>query len=213
MTELAGKTCTPCRGGVPPLEAADAERYLEDVPDWQLKDDAKRIERTFWFKDFKQALAFVDRVGALAEDEGHHPDVTFGWGYATISLHTHKIKGLHENDFIMAAKFDRVGARAAGLNGAARAGLTRALRLRRKPAHGALADHRDRRRRGLGHGAGPGRGARRARRGALGARPGGGPHDRRAPGQSAPSGGRRRSSPRSARAAIWSRPWRPTSCC
>jgi 4a-hydroxytetrahydrobiopterin dehydratase len=109
MTELAGKTCTPCRGGVPPLEAADAERYLEDVPDWQLKDDAKRIERTFWFKDFKQALAFVDRVGALAEDEGHHPDVTFGWGYATISLHTHKIKGLHENDFIMAAKFDRVG--------------------------------------------------------------------------------------------------------
>ena len=73
MTELAGKTCTPCRGGVPPLEAADAERYLEDVPDWQLKDDAKRIERTFWFKNFKQALAFVDRVGALAEDEAITP--------------------------------------------------------------------------------------------------------------------------------------------
>ena len=109
MTELAGKTCTPCRGGVPPLEAADAERYLENVPDWQLKDDAKRIERTFWFKDFKQALAFVDRVGALAEDEGHHPDITFGWGYATVSLHTHKIKGLHENDFIMAAKIERAG--------------------------------------------------------------------------------------------------------
>ena len=110
MTELAGKTCTPCRGGVPPLEEADAERYLRDVPDWQLKEDAKRIERTFWFKNFKQALAFVDRVGALAEEEGHHPDITFGWGYATISLHTHKIKGLHENDFIMAAKIDRLPA-------------------------------------------------------------------------------------------------------
>jgi 4a-hydroxytetrahydrobiopterin dehydratase len=108
MTELAGKTCTPCRGGVPPLEEADAERYLRDVPDWQLKDDAKRIERTFWFKNFKQALAFVDRVGTLAEEEGHHPDITFGWGYATVALHTHKIKGLHENDFIMAAKINRL---------------------------------------------------------------------------------------------------------
>jgi len=108
MTELAAKTCTPCRGGVPPLGPEEAEAYLRKAADWQLRDDGKRIERTYWFKNFKQALEFVDRVGALAEDEGHHPDITFGWGYATISLHTHKIKGLHENDFIMAAKINRL---------------------------------------------------------------------------------------------------------
>jgi 4a-hydroxytetrahydrobiopterin dehydratase len=110
MTELAAKTCTPCRGGVPPLRPEEAEAYLRQAADWQLRDGGKRIERTYWFKNFKQALAFVDRVGALAEDEGHHPDITFGWGYATISLHTHKIKGLHENDFIMAAKINRLSA-------------------------------------------------------------------------------------------------------
>jgi len=108
MTELAAKTCTPCRGGVPPLSRAEAEAYLQDAPEWRLEDDGRRIERTLWFKNFKQSLAFVDAVGELAESEGHHPDITFGWGYATISLHTHKIKGLHENDFIMAAKIDRL---------------------------------------------------------------------------------------------------------
>jgi len=108
MTELAAKTCTPCRGGVPPLGPEEAEAYLGEAEGWQLRDDGKRIERTYRFKNFKQALEFVDRVGALAEAEGHHPDITFGWGYATISLHTHKIKGLHENDFIMAAKINRL---------------------------------------------------------------------------------------------------------
>ena len=109
MTELAAKTCTPCRGGVPPLGPDEAAAYLREASGWQLRDDAKRIERTYRFKNFRQALEFVDRVGALAEDEGHHPDITFGWGYATISLYTHKIKGLHENDFIMAAKIERAG--------------------------------------------------------------------------------------------------------
>jgi len=108
MTELAAKTCTPCRGGVAPLGPEEAEAYLREAEGWQLRDDGKRIERTYRFKNFKQALEFVDRVGALAEAEGHHPDITFGWGYATISLHTHKIKGLHENDFIMAAKINRL---------------------------------------------------------------------------------------------------------
>jgi 4a-hydroxytetrahydrobiopterin dehydratase len=106
MTELTAKTCTPCRGGIPPLTEAEARSYLEDVPGWDLVDQAKRIERRFQFRNFQQALAFAGRVGALAEDEGHHPDVCFGWGYATVSLRTHKIKGLHENDFIMAAKID-----------------------------------------------------------------------------------------------------------
>jgi 4a-hydroxytetrahydrobiopterin dehydratase len=71
-------------------------------------DDARRIERTFRFRDFREALTFVQNVGELAESEGHHPDVSFGWGYATVSLRTKKIKGLHENDFIMAAKIDRL---------------------------------------------------------------------------------------------------------
>jgi 4a-hydroxytetrahydrobiopterin dehydratase len=108
MTELAAKTCVPCRGSVPPMPKAEAERYLREAPGWALVDDGRRIERKFTFKNFKAALAFVNQVGALAEDEGHHPDVTFGWGHATISLHTHKINGLHENDFIMAAKINRL---------------------------------------------------------------------------------------------------------
>jgi 4a-hydroxytetrahydrobiopterin dehydratase len=104
MTTLAGKTCTPCRGGVPPLARADAERLLGDTPGWSLDADATKIERRFRFDDFAGALAFVDKVGAVSEEEGHHPDIAFGWGYCTVVFYTHKIKGLHENDFIMAAK-------------------------------------------------------------------------------------------------------------
>ena len=109
MTEaLATKTCTPCRGGIPPLTRDEAERFHKEAPDWSLLDDAHRIERSFRFGDFRQALDFVAKVGELAETEGHHPDINFGWGYATVSLQTKKIKGLHENDFIMAAKLDRI---------------------------------------------------------------------------------------------------------
>jgi 4a-hydroxytetrahydrobiopterin dehydratase len=109
---LAHRSCTPCRGGVPPLTLEEAERLRAEAPEWQLLDDAHRIERGFSFKNFREALTFVERVGALAEAEGHHPDLSFGWGYATVSLRTKKIKGLHENDFIMAAKIDRLGAAA-----------------------------------------------------------------------------------------------------
>jgi 4a-hydroxytetrahydrobiopterin dehydratase len=108
MTELAAKTCVPCRGGVPPMARTEAERYLREAPGWALRDEDTRIERTFKLKNFKEALVLVNRIGALAEDEGHHPEITFGWGYVTVSLHTHKIKGLHENDFIMAAKINRL---------------------------------------------------------------------------------------------------------
>jgi 4a-hydroxytetrahydrobiopterin dehydratase len=111
MTDmLAGKACTPCRGGVPPLNRDEAARYLSQVPDWELQDDGHRIQRTWRFKSFREALAFVQEVGELAEAEGHHPEICFGWGQATVSLQTKKIKGLHENDFIMAAKIDRVAA-------------------------------------------------------------------------------------------------------
>src|SRR6266545_4215208 len=89
---LAEKTCAPCRGGIPPLT----------------RDEANRIERTFRFHNFRDSLGFVQKVGDLAETEGHHPDISFGWGYATGPLSTKKIKGLHENDFIMASKIDRM---------------------------------------------------------------------------------------------------------
>ena len=109
MTEtLAGKKCTPCRGGIPPLKHEEAERFQSQTPNWQLHDDNHRIERTFRFRNFQEALGFVRNVGDLAEAESHHPDISFGWGYATISLRTKKIKGLHENDFIMASKIDRM---------------------------------------------------------------------------------------------------------
>ena len=105
---LAEKTCTPCRGGVPPLTPAEVERFHLQAPKWELVDEARRIERKFRLGNFRDALTFVQRVGEIAEAEGHHPDICFGWGYATVSLRTKKIKGLHENDFIMATKIDRL---------------------------------------------------------------------------------------------------------
>ncbi len=100
----AKRSCVSCRGDVPPMPAGEARRRLEGVPGWELRDDATRIERTFRFKDFAGAMAWADKVGALAEEEGHHPDIRLGWGYCTVSFRTHKIGGLPENDFIMAAK-------------------------------------------------------------------------------------------------------------
>ncbi len=102
--DLLSKTCTPCRGGVPPLTKAEAEVYLEKAPGWTLADDGRRIERSFKFENFKEAMDFVAKIGKLSESEGHHPDISFGWGWARVSWQTKKIKGLHENDFIMAAK-------------------------------------------------------------------------------------------------------------
>ena len=117
MTEaLASKTCTPCRGGIPPLTREQAELFHEQAPDWQLAEEAHRIERSFRFRNFREALTFVREIGELAEVEGHHPNISFGWGNATVSLQTKKtkkIKGLHENDFIMATKIDRIFARTA----------------------------------------------------------------------------------------------------
>ena len=114
---LLEKVCTPCRGGVPPLAREEAERYLGQVRAWELLDDARRIRRAYRFRDFREALAFVRGVGALAEAEGHHPEVCFGWGHATVSLQTRKIKGLHENDFILTAKIDRLAAGGASPRG------------------------------------------------------------------------------------------------
>lgn len=101
---LSQKTCTPCRGGMPPLTLGEAESLLAQAPGWRLLEQGTRLERRFQFKNFAEAQAFVNQVGDLAEREGHHPDLAFGWGYANILFFTHKIDGLHENDFIMAAK-------------------------------------------------------------------------------------------------------------
>jgi 4a-hydroxytetrahydrobiopterin dehydratase len=115
--ELLAKVCTPCRGGTPPLSRAEAESYLARVPGWVLADDGRRIERSLQFKNFKDAMDFVARIGALAESEGHHPDVSFGWGWAKVSWQTKKIKGLHENDFIMAAKTNELRGAASAADG------------------------------------------------------------------------------------------------
>ena len=114
MTEaLASKTCTPCRGAIPPLPREQAEFFHAQAPDWQLLEETHRIERSFRFRNFREALTFVEQGGKLAEAEGHHPNISFGWGNVTVSLQTKKIHGLHENDFIMATKIDRIFARAA----------------------------------------------------------------------------------------------------
>jgi 4a-hydroxytetrahydrobiopterin dehydratase len=107
MSSLAAKTCVPCRGGVPSLKGQDLAALHKQVPQWQVVDD-HHISRQFKFPDFKQAIAFVNRVGELAEEQGHHPDILLAWGKAEITLWTHKIDGLTESDFIMAAKVDQV---------------------------------------------------------------------------------------------------------
>lgn len=101
---LSEKSCVPCRGGVPPLSQKEAQSFLAQTPGWSLANEGQRLERRFEFKNFKAALEFVNRVGEVAEQEGHHPDICFGWGYANVVFYTHKIGGLHENDFVMAAK-------------------------------------------------------------------------------------------------------------
>ena len=114
MTEaLVSKTCTPCRGGMPPLTRKEAELFQPQTPDRRLSEEAHRIDRSFRFRDSREALTFVQEIGELAEAEGHHPDICFGWGNAAVSLQTKKIKGLHENDFIMATKIDRIYSRVA----------------------------------------------------------------------------------------------------
>src|SRR5215467_2739477 len=107
MSSLAEKTCVPCRGGVPSLKGAALEKLRREVPDWQIVDE-HHLTRTFKFPDFKSALDFVNRVGAIAEEQGHHPDILLAWGKAEITLWTHAVDGLTESDFIVAAKIDRL---------------------------------------------------------------------------------------------------------
>ena len=108
MSELTKKHCVPCEGGVFPLARQESEPMMREVPRWALAEDALSISREFTFKNFADALAFTDKVGALAEDEGHLPDIALSWGRVGIQLSTHAIGGLSENDFILAAKIDQL---------------------------------------------------------------------------------------------------------
>ena len=112
MTELTGATCVPCRSGAPALTAAEILELLPRVPEWRVEESAgiQRLRREFAFPDFRSAMAFAVAVGELAEREGHHPDLHVAWGKVGVETWTHKIRGLHLNDFILAAKTDAIAA-------------------------------------------------------------------------------------------------------
>ena len=109
-TDLAKRGCEPCRAGAPTVTPEEMQELRPQVPEWSVveRDSIPRLERVFTFPDFAQALAFTNRVGAIAEEEGHHPALLTEWGQVTVAWWTHKIRGLHRNDFVMAARTDEV---------------------------------------------------------------------------------------------------------
>ena len=111
MTDLADKKCIPCEGGIPGFDISEIHKYLKMVDGWEVKADDKKIYyliKEFKFKNFIESQKFINKVGEISEQEGHHPDILFGWGYAKIKITTHAIEGLSENDFILAAKIDKI---------------------------------------------------------------------------------------------------------
>ena len=109
MNDLANKKCIPCNGNIPGFKITEIHKYLKMVDGWEVKADESKIYyliKEFKFKNFLESQEFVNKVGNIAETEGHHPDIWFGWGYAKIKIFTHAIKGLSENDFILASKID-----------------------------------------------------------------------------------------------------------
>jgi 4a-hydroxytetrahydrobiopterin dehydratase len=110
MSELQKEECLPCHGGVPPLEPSEINTLLPEVPGWRLAAEPPHIVRRWTLPDFQTALDLVLDVGEAAEAAGHHPDISFGWGYVEVSLYTHAIKGLQRADFVLAAKIDALPA-------------------------------------------------------------------------------------------------------
>ena len=111
MKELHEKKCIPCEGNIPGFKITEIHKYLKMVDGWNIKNDEEEVYyliKEFKFKNFLESQNFVNKVGNIAETEGHHPDIWFGWGYAKIKIFTHAIKGLHESDFILAAKIDKI---------------------------------------------------------------------------------------------------------
>lgn len=107
MTELAKLTCVPCKGGVPPLKGKELAALARQVKGWKVIDE-HHISKSYEFSDFAGALKFVNSIGAVAEEQGHHPDILLRWGSVTVTIWTHKIDGLTESDFILAAKIDEI---------------------------------------------------------------------------------------------------------
>ena len=110
MTDLFNKKCVPCEGGVTAFDVSEIHKYQKKVDGWDLIKNEENIyflEKKFKFKDFLESQNFVNLVGKISEEEGHHPDILFGWGYAKVTITTHAIEGLSENDFILAAKIDK----------------------------------------------------------------------------------------------------------
>ena len=111
MEDLYKKDCIPCKGGVPSFDISEIHKYLKKVDGWNVKkkdNESYFIEKKFTFKNFLESQKFINQVGNIAEEQGHHPDIIFGWGYAVVQIFTHKIKGLVESDFILAAKIDKI---------------------------------------------------------------------------------------------------------
>ena len=107
MAELASRECVPCRGGVPPMRADEIKNFIKQLRGWEVVKE-HHLRKTFEFTNFREALDFVNLVGELSEEQGHHPDICFGWGRAEVTIWTHKIDGLTESDFILAAKIDAI---------------------------------------------------------------------------------------------------------
>ena len=110
MSDLIKKKCVPCEGGISPLVIEEIHKYQKKVDGWDVvkNQNIYLLEKKFIFKNFLESQNFVNEVGKVSEQEGHHPDISFGWGYATINITTHAIEGLSENDFILAAKIDKI---------------------------------------------------------------------------------------------------------
>ena len=111
MSDLHNKNCIPCRGGIPAFDLTEIHKYLKKIDGWDVKKNKENsffLEKKFKFEDFLKSQNFVNKVGDIAEKEGHHPDISFGWGYAEVKIFTHKINGLVESDFILAAKIDKI---------------------------------------------------------------------------------------------------------
>ena len=111
MTDLLKKKCKPCEGGISALDISEIHKYQKKIDGWEVKSNEKKIyflEKEFKFKNFLNSQKFVNEISKISENEGHHPDILFGWGYAKIKITTHAIEGLSENDFILAAKIDQI---------------------------------------------------------------------------------------------------------
>ena len=107
MSDLASQQCVPCRGGVPPMEKEEIEKLSQELDGWEAIN-GHHLSKSYRYKNFREALDFVNEVGNLAEEQGHHPDICFGWGKVDITIWTHKIDGLTTSDFVLAAKIDKL---------------------------------------------------------------------------------------------------------